>query len=182
MKSTIQRALFAVTVATLGAAAVGTACAQTSSSAPGASPPHHFRHGHFRAFGGSPFVGSLLRATHQLGKAPGTQALALTPGQQDSIKTILSSARPQHQPGSGPKGPGITVIGNPGDPGYTAAVQAAETAATARIQKQTALATDIWNVLSTDQKNALPTILASIQAKESARRGQWAARHATGNG
>ena len=34
MKSTIQRVLFAVAVATLGAGAVGTAAAQTSSSAP----------------------------------------------------------------------------------------------------------------------------------------------------
>jgi len=182
MKSTIQRVLFAVAVATLGAGAVGTESAQSSSSAPGTSPPHHLRHGHFRHFGGSPFVGTLLQATRQLGKAPGTQSLALSTGQQETIKSILTEARPHHQPGSGPKGPGITVLGNPGDPGYSAAVAAAEAAATARIQTQTTLATDIWNVLSTNQKNALPNILAAIQAKQEARRGQWAAKHATGNG
>jgi hypothetical protein len=183
MKSTIQRMLFAVTVAALGAGA-GTAGAQTNaaSSAPGTSSPHHGHHGHFRRFGGSPLVSPLLRATKQLGQTPGTQGLALTQGQQASIKTILTSARPHRQPGTGPQGPGITVLGDPGNGGYLAAVTAAEAAASARIQRQYDLAEQIWGVLNKDQRNAIPTVLASIQAQQQARRAQWAGRHATGNG
>jgi hypothetical protein len=179
MKSTIQRALFAVAVATLGAGAVGAASAQTSSSAPNTSPPHHMHRGHFRNFGGAPFLGSLLRATRQLGVTQ--PQLALTPTQKDSIKSILSSARPAHQSGTQPQGPGITVLGNPGSQGYAAAVQAAEAAAQSRVQKQSLLAQQIYGVLTKPQQDQLPTVLASIQAKEQARRAQWASRHATGN-
>jgi hypothetical protein len=173
MKSTIQRALFAVAVATLGAGAVGTASAQTTASAPGTSPPHHMRHGHFRGFGGSPFVSSLLRATRQLG---------LLPEQQASIKAILASARPTHQAGTQPQRPDLTVLGNPGSQNYAAAVSAAETAAQNRIQKQSLLAQQIYAVLSKSQQDQLPNVLAAIEAKEQARRAQWASKHATGNG
>ena len=182
MKSTIQRVLLAVAVATLGAGAVGMASAQSPSSAPGTSPPHRMHRGQFRHFGGSPFVSSLLRATRQLGKTPQTQQLALSSTQQADIKQILAAARPHHQPGTEPQRPGITVLGDPGSQGYAAAVQAAEAAATARIQEQTALAQQIWGVLSPGQQGAVPAILASIQAKEQARRAQWAARHAAANG
>ncbi len=172
MKSTIQRVLCAVALATLGAAAVGTASAQTSSSAPGVSPPHHMHGGQFRHFGGSPFLGSLLRATRQLN---------LLPAQQASIKTILSTARP-HQPGTQPQRPDITVLGNPGSQGYAAAVQGAQAAASARVLKESTLAEQIYAVLTKSQQDELPTVLASIQAKEQARRAQWAGRHATSNG
>ena len=183
MKSTIQRVLFAVAVATLGAATVGTAAAQTSaaSSAPGTSLPHHGHYGHFRRFGGSSLVAPLLRATRQLGKAPGTQSLALSADQQTFIKGVLSSARTGHHPGTQPQGPGITVLGDPGNAGYATAVQAIATAATARIQNESALAEQIWNDLSGPQRAALPGILASIQAQEQAHRAQWAGKH-TSNG
>jgi hypothetical protein len=179
MKSTIQRVLFAVAVATLGAGAVGTASAQTSSSAPNTSPAQHVHRGHFRNFGGAPFLGTLLRATKQLGVTQ--PQLALTPTQQDSIKSILASARPTHQRGTQPQGPGITVLGNPGSQEYAAAVQAAEAAAQSRIQKQSLLAQQVYSVLTKPQQDQLPIVLASIQAKEQARRAQWASRHATGN-
>jgi hypothetical protein len=178
MNSTIQRVLFAVAVAALGAGAVGTACAQTNSSAPSTTPPHHMHRGHFRGFGGAPFVGMLLRATKQLGVSQ--PQLALTQTQQDSIKSIIASARHGHRPGT--QAAGITVLGDPGNQGYAAAVQAAETAAQSRIQQQSLLEQDIYGVLSKAQKDQLPIVLASIQAKEQARRAQWASRHATGNG
>jgi hypothetical protein len=179
MKLTFQRAVFAVAVAALGAGAVAMAAAPTSSSAPTTTPSHHLHRGHFRGFRGTPFVGTLLRATRQLGVMQ--PQLALTQTQQDSIKTILAGER-RHQPGDQPQGPDITVLGDPGSQGYAAAVQDAEAAAQARIQKQSLLAEQIYGVLSTAQKDQLPTVLASIQAKEQTRRAQWASRHATGNG
>src|SRR5665213_3525442 len=134
MKSTIQRVVFAVTVAALGAGTMGTAFAQTNaSSAPGSAPAHHGHHGHFGRFHGSRFVGSLLRATKQLGRAPGTQNLALSADQQTYIKGLLKSARSGHHRGT-QQAPDITVVGNPTSSGFAAAVQSAQATATARIQ------------------------------------------------
>jgi len=180
MKSTIQRVLFAVTVATLGAGAVGTACAQSASSAPASSGPQQTHHrGHFRHFGGSPFLGTLLRASKQL-----SGQYALTTTQQSQIKALLKGARPAHQAGTPAQGLGITVTGDPGNGSYPTAVQNAITAATSRINKESTLAAEIYNhVLTTAQQGQLETVLASIQAKEQARRAAWAAKHASsGNG
>jgi Spy/CpxP family protein refolding chaperone len=171
MKSTIQRVLLAVAVATLGAGAVGTACAQSTSSAPGAAPTNGAHHGHFRHFGGRRFVGSLLRATKQLN---------LSTQQQSDIKNILSSARHTHQPGA--QHPALTVMGNPSDPGFASAVQGAAAEASNQIQRESALAGEIYGVLTPTQQKQLPTVLASIQAQQQARRAAWAAKHAAGNG
>jgi len=171
MKSTIKRALFAAAVAALGAGAVGTALAQTSS-APSSAPAAGAHHGHFHHFGGQ-FVGTLLRATKQLN---------LTANQQASIKSILQSAHQGHQPGAAPQGPSLTVLGNPADPSFAAAVQNAQSKAQARIQQETTLAGQIYAVLTQQQQQQLPTVLASLQAQDAARRAQWAAKHAAGNG
>jgi Spy/CpxP family protein refolding chaperone len=170
MKSTLQRVLFAAAVAALGAGAVGTASAQTSS-APGATPPNGGHHGHFRHFGGGQFVGSLLRATRQLN---------LSTQQQSDIKSILTNARHDHQGGS--DHPALTVMGNPSDPGFASAVQGAAANASNQIQRDSALAGQIYGVLTPQQQKLLPSVLASIQAKEQARRAAWAAKHAAGNG
>jgi Spy/CpxP family protein refolding chaperone len=172
MKSTIQRVLFAVAVATLGAGAVGTACAQSTSSAPGGAPANGGHRGHFRHFGGGGrFVGALLRATKQLN---------LSQDQQSTIKTILSSARHNHQRGG--ERPDLTVVGNPSDPGFASAVQGAAAQASNSVQQDSTLAGEIYAVLTPTQQKQLHSVLASIQAQEQARRAAWAAKHATGNG
>jgi Spy/CpxP family protein refolding chaperone len=171
MKSTIQRVLLAVAVATLGAGAVGTASAQ-ASSAPSATPPQGQHHGHFHHFGGR-FVGTLLRATKQLN---------LTAQQQASIKSILQSAHQGHQPGAAHQGPSMTVLGNPADPNFAAAVQNEQSRAQVRLQQETTLAGQIYAVLNQQQQQQLPAVLASMQAKADAQRAQWAAKHAAGNG
>jgi hypothetical protein len=171
MKSTIQRALFAVAVVTLGAGAIGTASAQQASSAPNAVPQPGEHRGHFRHFGG-PFVGPLLRATKQMN---------LSATQQASIKSILVSAHHAHQPGTAPEGPSLTVLGNPADPSYAAAVQTEQAKAQVRIQQETTLAGQIYAVLTSQQQQQLPAVLASLQAQQQARRAQWAAKHAGGN-
>ncbi len=170
MKSTIKRLLLAVAVATLGAAAVGAACAQSTSSA-STTAPHGGQHGHFRHFAGGRFVGSLLRATRQLN---------LTAEQQSNIKTILHNARHGQQPAA--SHPALTVMGNPSDPGFASAVQGAAADASNKVQQESALAGQIYSVLTTMQRQQLPAVLASIQAKQDARRAAWAARHTSGNG
>ncbi len=171
MKSTVQRLLLAVAVATLGTAALGTACAQTSSSAPGTTPPHGVHRGHFRHFGRGRFVGSLLRATQQLN---------LTTEQQSNIKTILGNARQGQQSGS--HQPALSVMGNPSDPGFASAVQGAAADASNKVQKESALAGQIYSVLTATQQQRLPAVLASMQARQDARRAAWASKHAAGNG
>jgi hypothetical protein len=170
MKSTVQRLLFSVAVSALGAGAM-TASAQTPP-APGATPAHHQHHGEFRRLGEGRFVSTLLRATRQLN---------LTPDQKSNIQSILKSARSGLRTGAHGTRPGITVVGNPGDPGFATAVQDAETAATNRIQKESALAGQIYAQLTNAQQQQLPAVLASIQAQQQARRAQWASKHA-GNG
>jgi Spy/CpxP family protein refolding chaperone len=169
MKSTIKRVLVAVAVATVGAGAAGLAAAQTAataaSSAPGAGPHHGHRH-----FGGGRFVGTLLRATKQLN---------LTADQQSTIKTLMKSAH-THQ-GGPQQGADETVMGNPSDPGFASAVQNAQTTAATRVQRESALAGQIYGVLTTAQKNQLPTVLASLKAQDQARRAAWAAKHANAN-
>ncbi|HEX3838684.1 MAG TPA: hypothetical protein VHW25_17135 [Steroidobacteraceae bacterium] len=172
MKSTIQRVLVAVVVATLGAGAVGTACAQTTAAAPATTGPQQFHHrGGFHRFGGSRFVGSLLRATQQLN---------LSQTQQQSIKNILASARStQHLS----QQPATTVLGNPGDQGFPAAVEGAANDAVNRVHNESLVAAQIYGVLNPQQVQQLPAVLASIQAKEQARRAAWAAkRNNSGNG
>jgi Spy/CpxP family protein refolding chaperone len=168
MKSTIQRVMLAVTVATLGAVAVGTACAQTSSAPATPTPGTH--HGHFHHFGRGRFVGSLLRATRQLN---------LSADQQSTIKGLLSNARHGH---AGASSSALTVLGNPSDPGFASAVQGAAADASNQIQKESALAGEIYGVLTPTQQKQLPSVLASIQAQQQARRAAWAAKHTAGNG
>jgi len=170
MKSTIKRVLVAVAVATVGAGAAALASAQTAvtaaSSAPGAGPHHGHRH-----FGGGRFVGTLLRATKQLN---------LTADQQSTIKSLVKSAH-THQGGAQGQGADETVLGNPSDPGFASAVQNAQTSAATRVQKESALAGQIYGVLTTAQKNQLPTVLASLKAQDQARRAAWAAKHTNAN-
>lgn len=169
MKSTIQRALLAAVVATLGAGAIGTASAQSASSAPAPQQGQH--HGHSHHFGGR-FVGPLLRATKQLN---------LTTQQQASIQTLVHTAHQGFQPGAAAQGPSMTVLGNPADPNFAAAVQNEQSRAQTRIQRETALASQIYAVLTPAQQQQLPSVLATLQAQAQARRAQWAARHAAGN-
>ncbi|HTV77684.1 MAG TPA: hypothetical protein VMF03_05470 [Steroidobacteraceae bacterium] len=178
MKSTIQRALFAVAVAALGAGAVGTASAQTSSAPSSAPGARHGGHHRFHRFGGSPFLGTFLRAVNQLNKTPAT---ALSGAQQTTLKSLLQSARQSHAAGAG-QGTELSVIGNPSPANasaYAAAIQQAEANATSRISRDATLATQIYQALnlSTTQQSQLVTILNNMQAQQQAHRAQWAAKH-----
>ena len=170
MKSTIQRVLVAVAVATVGAGAVALASAQTAATPPSSAPGARHHHGHHH-FGGGRFVGTLLRATKQLN---------LTADQQSTIKSLMKGAH-THQRGAQVQGVDETVAGNPSDPGFATAVQAAQTNAANRVQRESALAGQIYGVLTTAQKNQLPTVLASLKAQDLARRAAWAAKHTNAN-
>jgi Spy/CpxP family protein refolding chaperone len=127
-----------------------TGSSSSSSGGPVAGQWHH--HGRGMMLGGG-----LLRAVHQLN---------LTPAQQQSVHTILTAARSQFQAErKAGGGPDFTVLSNPGDPNYATAMQELQTRMTNRIQEQSQTELAIYKVLTTEQQQQLPQILAAMKAK-----------------
>lgn len=175
MKLNRNVGLLVVAIAGLGGAA-GIAYAQstTSSSTPATTSTAPAAHGKWHHRGGGLLLGMTLRATKQLN---------LTADQQASIKQILSTARAQakaaHASGQAPVD--MTVLANPGDPNYATALQSAKTLAANRIQSESEIQGQIYNVLTAQQKAQLPTILASLKAEAAQRRATWEQKHASGS-
>jgi Spy/CpxP family protein refolding chaperone len=177
MKLNRNVGLLVLAIASIGTAA-GIASAQstapttssvTTSTATTAPATGHGWHRHRGGF----LLGATLRATKQLN---------LTADQQASIKQILTTARAQAKAAraSGQAPVDVIVLGNPGDPNYAAALQSAKTLAANRIQSESEIQGQIYNVLTAQQKAQLPTILASIKAEAAQRRANWEQKHATG--
>jgi Spy/CpxP family protein refolding chaperone len=150
------------TVAT-GAAVAAVSTTSTPAATTAATTPapggKHWHHRH-----GGMLVGMMLRATHQLN---------LTAEQQTTIKGILSTARAQHGAAAGTASVDMMTLANPGDPNYATALQNARTAAATRLQKQVELQSQIYNVLTADQKAKLPQVLADMKTKAEQRRAAW---------
>jgi len=162
--------LLVLAIASIGAGgAVGIASAQTPAPAATTSAPrvahdwHHHR--------GGMLLGMTVRATRQLN---------LTADQKASIESIIANARAQmkaaHASGQGPVD--MTVLANPGDPNYATALQNIKTLAANRIQTESELQGQIYNVLTAEQKAQLPTVLASMKAEAEQRRANWKQKHA----
>lgn len=177
MKLNRTLSLLLIATATVGAGAAvaatsttTTAAAATTSAAP-ATGARHWHHGHR---GGGMLVGVMLRATRQLN---------LTSEQEASIKNILSSARAQHQAAGGSDAIDLMTLANPGDPNYAAALQNAKAQAASRLQNEVEVQSQIYNVLTADQKAKLPQVLADMKSKFEARRAAWQQQHgAAGSG
>ena len=94
------------------------------------------------------------------------RALDLTAAQQQQVHTVLSNAHSQFA-AKAPTGapPDMLALSNPGDPGYASAVQAAKKRATDRIQQQSDLNQQLYNVLTADQKAQLAKMVASWKAR-----------------
>jgi Spy/CpxP family protein refolding chaperone len=175
MKLNRTLGLLLAATATVGAgAAVAAVSTTTTPSATTATAPatggKHWHHGHR---GGGMLVGVMLRATRQLN---------LTPEQEASIKNILSTARAQHQAAAGSGSVDLMTLANPGDPNYAAALQNAKAAAATRLQKEVEVQSQIYNVLTADQKAKLPQVLADMKSKFEARRAAWRQHGAASSG
>jgi periplasmic protein CpxP/Spy len=170
MKLNRNVGLLVLAIASIGGAA-GIVSAQSSSSSTTTTTttPTTGHKGHFH-HGGGFLLGMTLRATKQLN---------LTADQQASIKTILSTARAQakaaHAAGGSTVDP--TVLANPGDPNYATALQSAKTLAANRLESESQIQGQIYNVLTPAQKAQLPTVLANLKAQAAARRASWQAAH-----
>jgi Spy/CpxP family protein refolding chaperone len=129
----------------------GMALGQEAPAAGTSGPPAWHRHVHPGMLPG----GGLLIALRQLD---------LSPAQRQQVRTILQSARGQFTPDRDAARSDFLALSNPGDPNYQAAVQAAEQRATARIEQASKIEQQIYGVLTTAQQQALPGVLASLQA------------------
>ena len=167
MKLNRTLGLLLVATATVGAgaavAAVSTTTTPSITTTTAAPAPggRHWHHGHH---GGGMLVGVMLRATKQLN---------LTTDQQASIESILSNARAQHRAAASTAQVDLMTLANPGDPNYATALQSAKAAAAARLQNEVELQSQIYNVLTADQKAKLPQVLADMKSKLEARRSAW---------
>ena len=145
-------------VAAVSTTATSSATTTTTAPAPGGK---HWRHEHR---GGGMFVGVMLRATRQLN---------LTADQETSIKSILGNARAQREAAGGEGSIDMMTLANPGDPNYATALQNAKAAAASRLQNEVEIQSQIYNVLTADQKAKLPQVLADMKSKFEARRAAW---------
>ena len=171
MKLNRNLGLLVLAIASIGVGgAVGIASAQTPAPAAAsttAPTPGHRWHGHH----GGMLLGITLRATRQLN---------LTADQQASIKSILANGRAQMKAAraSDQTPVDVAVLGNPGDPNYATALQSAKTLAANRIQTESELQGQIYNVLTAEQKAQLPMVLASMKEQAAQRRANWEQKHA----
>jgi Spy/CpxP family protein refolding chaperone len=174
MKLNRNIALLVAAMAGIGTGAAVATAAETTTPAATTAEPAGGGHHHWRDHHGM-LVGMTLRAARELN---------LTAEQQANIKTLLSAARTQQKAAraAAPGGPvDLSVLANPGDPNYAAALQSAKTLATTRIQRESELQGQIYNVLTAEQKTQLPTVLASMKAKAAQRRAAWQQKHTSGS-
>ena len=71
----------------------------------------------------------------------------------------------------------LMTLANPGDPNYAAALQNAKAQAATRLQNEVEVQSQIYNVLTADQKAKLPQVLADMKSKFEARRAAWQQQH-----
>jgi len=120
------------------------------------------------AMGHPMLVGATLRATRQLN---------LTAAQKSQIKTIMENAHQQAKANMEEHPADMSVLGDPSNPGYSAAIQQMKTSAANRIQQESDTQSQIVNVLTPEQKAKLPTVLASMQSKREAHRAAAGDQH-----
>jgi Spy/CpxP family protein refolding chaperone len=153
MKNRTKWLMVALAMTGIAGAVMGQTSETSSSSSSGGSIGGHWHHHDH----GMMIGGGLLRAVHQLN---------LTPAQQQSVHTILTAAHAQFAAERKADGAvDFTVLSNPGDPNYAAAIQELQTRMTNRIQEQSQTEQAIYKVLTKEQQEQLPTILANMKAK-----------------
>ncbi len=175
MKLNRTLSLLLVATATVGAGAAVAAVSATATPAAttiATAPAPGGKHWHHAHRGGGMLVGVMLRATRQLN---------LTSDQEASIKSILGSARARHEAAAGTASVDLMTLANPGDPNYATALQNAKAAAASRLQNEVEIQSQIYNVLTADQKARLPQVLADMKSKFEARRAAWQQQHGAAN-
>jgi Spy/CpxP family protein refolding chaperone len=142
-----------------------------------AGPPRHGHHeGEWR--GGRDGAEDWHQGGDRMG-GPGLahlfHGLNLTPDQRLKIHTLILSPRLQHLQQLAAHKPGESfdrsVLLNPGDPNYNAAVQAAKKDAADRVQRMSDLKVQLYNVLTPEQKAELTKHIGEWKARMAQREG-----------
>ena len=95
--------------------------------------------------------------------------LNLNDTQQQQIHTILESAHQQMKTDWQGEIADLPAFGNPGDPQYAAAVQAAQSRAAQRIRRWSETQQQVYAVLTQPQQAQLPQLLTALQQRLLAR-------------
>lgn len=147
-------AVWVAAIASLGmGAAATTVLAADAGDAATTAAPRGFTHPVLGPIPDSPLVRTTLHATRHLN---------LTAAQETQIRTLLQNAHAQAKANATPQD--VAVLGNPSDPQYSSALQSMKTEAANRIQHDSDLQTQIVNVLTPEQKQKLPGVLATMQS------------------
>lgn len=127
-----------------------------------AAPPHPGPAGAFAD--GPPWNGALLHAMRELN---------LSDSQKQSLRELLKNARQQADAARSAQPYDMTVLGDPGNANYAAAIESIKEQAAQRITRAGELQLQIYDLLTPEQKNQLPEVLADIKAEMEARRAEW---------
>jgi Spy/CpxP family protein refolding chaperone len=131
--------------------------AGSTSTAAAAGSTAVGNHKHWGHHGGGMMGGFMMHALHQL---------SLTDAQQQSVHSILASARAEAIALRQSAGtPNFAAWANPGDPNHGEALQEMQTRMAARIAARDAVQQQIYGVLTQEQKTQLASIIAARQAK-----------------
>jgi Spy/CpxP family protein refolding chaperone len=133
-------------------AVMGQTAGSSGDGGPGRGEGRHWHHRDDMML-----TGGLLHAFRQLD---------LTPAQQQSVHTILTAAHAQFGAERKAAGkPDFTVLSNPGDPNYAAALQELQTRMTNRLRQQSETEQALYKVLNPAQQAQLVTVLASMKSR-----------------
>ena len=146
--------------ASLSGVAVYAATTTTGAPAGGHHWGHHHHHG---------FMGFVLHKLN-LTDTQKTQLKSVLAGQKSQFEALRASVKTNRK---------ALATTPPTDPGYPALIQTAQTNAATRIKLQS----DTWsavyqNVLTQQQRDAIPGIIAAAQAARAERMAAWKAHHA----
>lgn len=159
LRKTIPALCLAASLAGLAAYAADTAPAVTSPPAAHGGWRHHGARGMF-------FVLHKLN----LSAEQKTQVKSILAGEKSQFEALRSSAKANRQ---------ALAATAPTDPGYPALIQTAQTNAATRIKLESEAWSAVYsNVLTKQQQQAIPGIVAAAEQARAAREAAWKAEHA----
>lgn len=146
-----------LSVAATLALAGGLDSALALDASPGTPPPAW--HGHGRMMADRTPGEGLLQVL---------RGLNLSDAQRQQVRAIMEAGRPQGRAEADAALNDLPALGDPGNPGHAAAVQAAQAYAAMRIQRWDTLQQQVYAVLTPAQQAQLPQLLATLRERMAA--------------
>lgn len=165
LRTSILAACAALTIAG------GMAYAGAGADGKDASPRHgHHMHRHAGLHGGMPLMGTLRQ-------------LDLTDEQKQSVRSVLASTKQQREALRDQQRSNRTALAGtmPDDPGYPALIATRKKLAADAIQQSSDTQTQIYALLTAEQKAQIPQLLAERKARWEERRERFKDRRSQGD-